>query len=236
MKIWAIADLHLGFSTGKWMDVFGDHWKDHHVKVESSWREMVGPGDLVLLPGDFSWAMKQDEVKADLRWLALLPGRKVLIKGNHDYWWPGTHAKMAALLPPGVHAIKKKAVVIDGVPIIGVRGGDFFVREGETPQVVGERLARERAELLQSIEDLARFERGSVPPIAMFHYPPFPVGRDESLFTRIVEDAGCRVCLFGHLHAKPEWQRVFQGEKRGVRYRLVSCDSLEFQPLLVEEV
>jgi predicted phosphohydrolase len=235
MKIWAIADLHLGFSTGKWMDVFGAHWKDHHLKVEAAWRERVRDEDVVLLPGDFSWAMKPDEASQDLKWLAALPGAKVLIKGNHDYWWPASHTKMAALLPPRVHAIKKRAAVVEGVAIIGVRGADFHLREGETPQVVGERLVRERGELLQSIDDLGRFGPLAEPPIALFHYPPFPVGRDESCFTRIIEDAGCRLCLFGHLHTRPEWDRVFQGEKRGVRYRLVSCDSLGFEPLLVGE-
>ena len=85
MKIWAIADLHLGFSTGKWMDVFGDHWKDHHVKVERAWKERVEPDDVVLVAGDFSWAMKLGEAAVDFEWLATLPGRKVLIKGNHDY-------------------------------------------------------------------------------------------------------------------------------------------------------
>lgn len=236
MHVWAIADLHLGFSTGKWMDVFGAHWKDHWVKVEAAWRERIGPEDLVLLPGDFSWAMKPDEVATDFRWLAALPGEKVLIKGNHDYWWPGSQSKLAAILPPGVHALKKRALVVRGVPIVGVRGADFYIREGETPDVVAERLVRERGELLQSIADLARFPAGIRPPIALFHYPPFPVGRRESCFTRILEDLGCDVCLFGHLHTPGEWQRVFQGKLRGVEYRLVSCDSLDFKPVLVAEV
>ena len=236
MRIWAIADLHLGFSTGKWMDIFGEHWKDHHLKVKSAWQELVRPEDIVLLPGDFSWAMKSEEVQQDFAWLAALNGRKVLIKGNHDYWWPGSQTKLNALLPPGVFAIKKRALVLDGVPIIGVRGADYWLREGETPQVVEARLLRERGELLQSIADLSRFPERNRPPITLFHYPPFPVGRDESCFTRIVEDTGSRVCLFGHLHTPQEWKRVFQGEKRGVRYTLVSCDALGFRPVLVDEV
>src|SRR5512147_3257203 len=102
MKIWAIGDLHLGFSTGKWMDIFGAHWQGHAAKVEASWREVVAPGDIVLVPGDVSWAMKPAEVRQDLEWVAALPGTKVLVKGNHDYWWPGSQAKLRALLPPGV--------------------------------------------------------------------------------------------------------------------------------------
>ena len=94
MKIWAISDLHLGFSTGKWMDQFGEHWVWHHEKIEASWRERIGPDDLALLPGDFSWAMKAVDVAVEFEWLNSLPGRKVLIKGYHDYWWPGSHKKL----------------------------------------------------------------------------------------------------------------------------------------------
>lgn len=235
MRIWGIADLHLGFSTGKWMDVFGERWTDHHLKVESAWRECVAPDDLVLLPGDFSWAMKLAEVAQEFEWLASLPGRKVLIKGNHDYWWPRSHAKLDSVLPEGVFAIKKRAVIVDGVPIVGVRGADFCGRESEIPRDVETRLRRERRELLQSAEHLREIYAGDRPPIAMFHYPPFPLERSESCFTRILEDIGANLCVYGHLHNPSEWNRTFQGEMRGVEYRLVSCDSLDFKPALLCE-
>ncbi len=236
MRIWAIADLHLGFSTGKRMDVFGEHWKDHHLKVESAWRDRIDGGDLVLLAGDFSWAMKLDQVTPEFEWLASLPGRKVLIKGNHDYWWPRSHTKLKTVLPEGVFAIKKRAVVVDGVPIIGVRGADFWIRHGESPEEVQVRLVRERKELLQSIEHLRAIYDGDRPPIAMFHYPPFPLHGSESCFSRILEDAGVTFCVFGHLHNAAEWERVFQGEQGGVEYRLVSCDWLDFKPVLLDTV
>ncbi len=266
IRIWAIGDLHLGFSTGKWMDRFGSHWIDHHVKVEASWRERVVPNDIVLLPGDFSWAMKPGDVARDFAWLAQLPGRKVLIKGNHDYWWPKTATRMQELLPPDTFAIKRKALVIDGIPFIGVRGGDFApsgasaaveagaVEAGaggpSTKNVstknsgakdaaatdLGAELERERHEFTLSIEHLATLQGREHPPIALFHYPPFPMGASESFFTRMVEDAGARTCLFGHLHTQLDWERVFQGEFRGVTYRLVSCDFLDFKPLLIQEV
>ncbi len=236
MRVWAIADLHLGFSTGKWMDVFGEHWKDHHLKVEDSWRSRVDENDIVLLPGDFSWAMRLNEVVKDFEWLATLPGRKVLIKGNHDYWWPRSHGKLRTILPEGVYAIKKRAVVVDDVPIIGVRGADFCSRDTEPLESTETRLVRERHELLLSIEHLREIYDGDRPPLAMFHYPPFPMGRSESLFTRIVEEAGCSHCIFGHLHTPNEWDRVFQGEQRGVEYVLASCDSLAFKPRLIDTI
>lgn len=236
MKIWAIADLHLGFSTGKWMDKFGDHWREHHLKVEAAWRELIAAGDLVLLAGDFSWAMKPDEVRQDLDWLAALPGRKVLVKGNHDYWWPGSRKRLEALMPPETYPIKKTAVVVDGVPLVGVRGADFLLRDGEEPEDLEKRLVRERRELLQSLDHLSKIYSGPRRPICLFHYPPYPLTGSESAFTRIIEDAGCSHCVFGHLHTQPEWERVFQGEKGGTRYRLVSCDSLDFRPVLLDEL
>ncbi len=236
MRIWAISDLHLGFSTSKWMDVFGAHWRDHHLQVEAAWRELVAEEDIVLVPGDLSWAMKPSEVAPDLAWLGSLPGSKVLVKGNHDYWWPSSQTKLRALLPPRVYAIKKRAVTIAGVPIIGVRGPDFQLKDGEDPAALQERLVRERRELLQSIEDLPARETWRCRPLCLFHYPPFPFGSPESAFTRILEDVGCEHCVFGHLHTSADQSRIFQGERRGVRYYLVSCDYLGFRPRRIAEI
>ena len=258
MKIWAISDLHLGFSTGKWMTCFGEHWRDHHSKIESAWRERVAAEDIVLSPGDFSWAMKPSEVAQEFEWLSGLPGRKVLIKGNHDYWWPSSKKKLEALLPEGVWALKKRALVLDGVPIIGVRGGDFLQShhalsqeaavaagsdgaeakgEGaEAAEKLTANLQRERKELLQSIDDLAAQYDGPRRPIALFHYPPYRLGSRESAFTRILESVDCSHCLFGHLHSAAEHDTVFQGLQNGIEYRLVSCDALDFVPLLIDTV
>jgi predicted phosphohydrolase len=122
------------------------------------------------------------------------------------------------------------------VPIIGVRGADFLPRNDESPAETTANLSRERRELLFSIAHLRESYRGSRPPIALFHYPPYRLGSCESAFTRILEDIGCRHCVFGHMHTPAEWERVHQGELRGVCYRLVSCDALGFEPLLVESV
>lgn len=236
MRIWAISDLHLGFSTQKWMDVFGSHWKDHHLRVEAAWREAVAEGDIVLVPGDLSWAMKPADAAPDIAWFGSLPGSKVIVKGNHDYWWPSSQTKLRSLLPAGVYALKKRALVLGGVPIIGVRGPDFQLKDGGDPSELQDRLVRERHELLQSIEDLPRPDRWKVRPVALFHYPPFPLAAPESAFTRILEDIGCEHCVFGHLHTSADQARIFQGERRGVRYHLVSCDYLGFRPRLISEI
>ncbi len=236
MRIWGISDLHLGFSTGKWMDPFGEHWKDHHLKVAASWCERVSPQDIVLMPGDFSWAMKPEEAVKDLRWLARLPGRKVLIKGNHDYWWPKTRAKAEHILPEGVFLLKKTALVLDGVAVVGVRGCPVARNQGGEWTCLEGDLDKEIREFRLSIEDLR--QKGPIhrPPLALFHYPPFPPGGRESPFVRMAEEAGCHIALYGHLHTVEDWGRHFQGEHNGITYRLVSCDHLNFEPLLIEQI
>jgi len=233
MNVFAIADLHLGFSTGKWMDGFGDHWIDHASKVEHAWRRSVRDEDVVLLPGDLTWAMKPQEARRDLEWLAALPGQKVLSKGNHDYWWPKTRRKLDALLPEGVFAVRKRPLTLRGVPIVAVRGGDFEPRDGEPLEPVQARLEREERELERCLEQLAADPPGRVAPVAMFHYPPFPPGERESRFTHLLEEAGIGFCVFGHLHSEAEWMAVFQGAHRGIEYRLVACDALGFEPSLL---
>jgi len=235
-KLWAIADLHLGFSTGKWMNKFGDHWTDHHLKVRANWLEKIEDDDLVLLPGDFSWAMKLQEVAVDFEWLGELPGKKILIKGNHDYWWPKTKAKMRSVLPPDVYALKKNALIVDGVPFVGVRGCDFAPYNKEDSAQTEAELEKELREFKLSIENLATLGPLDRPPVALFHYPPFPPGSCDSPFVRLAEEAGCELAVYGHLHTQAEWERFFQGEFRGVTYHLVACDFLDFDPVLLCEL
>lgn len=237
-NLWAIADLHLGFSTGKWMDRFGEHWVGHHEKVRRHWLERIGPDDLVLLPGDFSWAMKPSQVEEELRWLRELPGTMVLIKGNHDYWWPKSQRKMAELLPEGIHALKKTAAIIDGWPLVGVRGCDLVPFGSKTEADIEKELEREVAELrasLDHLEVLRRDQEARHPPVALFHYPPFGPGERESIFTKMIVEAGCEIAVYGHLHTREDWNAYFQGQHGGVRYHLVACDALDFQPLHLAE-
>ena len=174
-KLWAIADLHLGFSTGKWMDKFGEHWVGHHKKIEMHWRDSIDENDIVLLPGDFSWAMKPAQVEEEFKWLRELPGIMVMIKGNHDYWWPGSHKKMNELLPERTYALKKTATIIEGLPIVGVRGGDLVPFGKKTQEDIDKELEREIKEFKASIAHLEELEKETKavhPRIAMFHYPP----------------------------------------------------------------
>lgn len=128
MRILAISDLHLSLSGAKPMDVFGAHWRAHHERIRASWLQTVTEADIVLLAGDLSWALRLPEAEADLAWVASLPGRKVLVKGNHDYWWSGL-SKVRKAAGPGFHFLQNNAVILDGIGIAGARLWDYpFVR------------------------------------------------------------------------------------------------------------
>jgi uncharacterized protein len=243
--LWALSDLHLSTSGAKPMDMFGDHWEQHDQQMADAWDKTVGPDDVVVTPGDFSWAMKPQEAAADFAWLAQRPGIKILVKGNHDYWWPGSHAKMAQLLPPRTYALKKTSCHIPsdqgGLGVFGVRGGDFapLTKHGDTRSHddIQAWLDREQAELAASIAHLdaqdatAGRQRGL--RICLFHYPPIPPGRTASRFTPLIEAAGASWCIYGHLHGKQVGPAKVEGSFNGVSYRCTSCDQVGFAPLKI---
>jgi len=121
LKIFAIGDLHLGHAVDKPMDVFGARWKDHASRIAGNWEKAVGPDDLVLVPGDLSWAMRMEEAEEDLKWLERLPGRKIIIKGNHDYWWPSISRLRRRLEGTSVHALQYDSIAVGPVAVGGTR-------------------------------------------------------------------------------------------------------------------
>ena len=245
--LWALSDLHLSTSGSKPMDVFGDHWDQHDQQMARNWDANVDPEDIVLTPGDFSWAMKAAEAASDFAWLGQRPGWKVLVKGNHDYWWPSSHAKMALLLPPRTFALKKTACHIPsaagGIGIFGVRGGDFapLTRYGDkrSHEDIQVWLAREEDELKASIAALDALDAAAGRPrglrICLFHYPPIAPGRTASRFTSLIEAAGATWCIYGHLHGKEVSAAKVEGTYNGVTYRCTSCDQVGFTPLRLAE-
>lgn len=240
--VWALSDLHLSTSGAKPMDKFGDHWGDHAGQMARAWDATVGADDIVLTPGDFSWANKPAEAAGDFAWLGARPGHKVLVKGNHDHWWPSTQTKLAALLPPRTHALKKTAVVIHGIGFFGARGGDFapLTRYGDqrSQAEVDQWLEREEHELKLSIAQLEQLARTTpvTRRICLFHYPPIPPGRQASRFTPIIAGAGASHCIYGHLHGRELGAAKVEGEFDGVRYLCASCDQVGFAPLRIVDV
>ena len=226
MRLFAVGDLHLPGGQEKPMSVFGSKWEGHFEAISRSWREQVGPEDAVLIPGDISWAMRLEDAGADLEAIGALPGRKVLIRGNHDYWWNGI-MKVRDALPEGMTALQQDAADLGEWVVCGTRG--WMIPTGENPLEKQDQkiYQRELIRLEMALESAGRLAKGR-PVIVMMHYPPLLQNQRESGFTERMEQAGVRLCVYGHLHGAGI-QAAFRGELRGVCYELTSCDSQQFQ-------
>lgn len=232
MRVFAIGDLHLPGGQEKPMDVFGGRWTDHARRIAEHWRERVGEEDVVLVPGDISWAMKLEEAREDLEYLGSLPGRAVIIRGNHDYWWQAI-GKVRRALPPNVAAIQNDHVPLGGrLAVCGTRGWTLPGSDGFSQK--DQRLyEREVNRLALSLESAAK--AGLKPAIAMLHYPPAQRSGAQTGFTELLEAYGVRLCAYGHLHGEAA-RGALRGVHRGVKYDLVACDAIDFAPKLLAEV
>jgi predicted phosphohydrolase len=260
MKIFALSDLHLAFAVSrKDMAVFGEHWADHPSRIARAWKAKVGPEDVVLIAGDISWAMRLEDAESDLRFIASLPGIKIMIRGNHDYWW-SSPKKIRTVLPEGMHILHNDALNLGKVAIAGSR---LWV-DHDLPSIrlplrtetgAGSRKP-EKAGLMEMVcegereKDEKIFKRelnrltlsmGMMDPeaelrIAMVHYPPLSTDLAGSRTTKLLEEAGIDHCVFGHLHNHaPSPGRAFYGSRNSVTYHMTSCDYLDFIPALVAE-
>ncbi|UBV43905.1 metallophosphoesterase [Deinococcus taeanensis] len=229
MRVYAIADLHLAFTTPKPMTVFGSQWAGHPQAIFDEWRAAVRDEDLVLLPGDLSWAMRLPDALQDLAPVAALPGTKVLLRGNHDYWWP-TAAKLRAALPPGMLAVVNDAVRVGNVVVCGSRG---WVTPGHEPLSAEDDrlLAREGERLALSVNAARAVRRPGDHLILMLHYPPASPPYPGNALTRVIDDARPDLVVYGHLHGvAPE--RAMR-HVNGVPAHLVAADGLKFRPKLL---
>lgn len=196
MRLFAIADPHLSGAQPKPMTVFGPAWEGHPEAFFAGWRSVVEEDDLVLIPGDVSWAMRLEDAMVDIRAIAALPGRKVLLRGNHDYWWPSI-SKLRARLPAGMFAIQNDALVIDGVVIAGSRGWVCPGSRGFTEQ--DEKIYLREAERLSLSLQMAAKLEGRY-RVVMLHYPPTNYALEPSAFTRLILEAEPDALVFGHVH------------------------------------
>lgn len=240
MRVFAISDLHLSEAAGKPMDIFGGAWEDHANRIASNWDAFVRPSDLVLIPGDISWGMTLEEAEPDLAWIARRPGLKVLIRGNHDYWWASI-SKVRRALPNNVFALQNDSIAVGRFVVCGTRGWVLPGRPdyGEHDEKIH---AREVLRLRMSLESAARsaseVESSTgvrAVTLAMIHYPPIIGSQRESEFARVLEEHGVAHCVYGHLHGEG-LKSGFNGTLGSVCYSLVSADYLGFRPkLLVDE-
>jgi len=242
MRLFAIGDTHLPSTRGKTMDRFG--WTGHPGPLAEAWDRLVGPEDAVIVAGDISWATKPAEVTEDLAWLDARPGRKVLLRGNHDYWWGDSATKLRRLLEPYrsiVGFLHNSSVTIGPWVVAGSR----LWTTPEAPPMPGGEMGDERSDrgfverevhrLALSIEDARKALRTNpeLVPVVAVHFPPLYVNEKPTAFSELIEAFRPAVCVYGHLHGAEGIAAGFRGEHGGVRYVLASCDAAGFQPVLL---
>lgn len=236
MSIFVIADLHLSFNENKPMDIFGDNWKGHEEKIRNNWISKVNKEDLVVLPGDFSWSMYLKDTSKDFEFLNNLPGKKLLLKGNHDYWWT-TVTSMRRFIKESnfenIDFLYNNSYEFENCIIAGTRGWSLSDDTGE------ERLIkRELTRLELSIQDgIKRF--GNDKEIIVFmHYPPITnikILREEELqFVNIMKKYNVKKCYYGHLHSVSIKDAV-QGNVEGIDFKLISADGTDFDLIQVKK-
>lgn len=240
LRLFGIGDLHLPSARAKDMDLFG--WKGHPAPLAEAWDATVAADDVVLVVGDISWATRPGEVAEDLAWLDARPGRKVLLKGNHDFWWPDSQKKLRELLAPfptlrgflhNGSAWREGPYVIAGVrgwtapeaPPLEIDGGEMGM-ESYRPDLV----ERDAARLERSVEAAEKLVEAGTIRVACMHFPPLYAGARPTRFSPIIERWAPEVCVYGHLHG-PGIPAGFTGEHGGVRYVLASCDAAGFRPV-----
>ncbi len=239
MAIYAMADLHLSLSVDKPMEVFGHRWQDHAERIDAAWRSRVQQTDVVVIPGDISWGIDLKEAKADLLWLDRLPGKKLLGKGNHDYWWM-TVKKMQAFFDEEkittLSFLHNRAEIVDGLTLCGCRG--WFAGEKLSPKDVDYQkiVLREAGRLELSLNDgMQQCQAGGIPfvPVVFTHFPPVfgPYVTEE--LTEVLQRYQVKDCYFGHIHGVYDAPPCTEWE--GIRYHLISADYLNFTPLLITD-
>lgn len=226
MNIYAISDLHLSNTADKPMDIFGGNWEGHFEKIKADWLQRVTPQDIVLIAGDISWAMKLEDALVDLQTLADLPGKKVFIRGNHDYWWNGI-TKLRDQAPNDSFVfLQTDSVKIGDFVIVGSRGwtcpgsADYTEQDKKLYLREGERFRL-------ALADGAKKQTNGEKMLAMIHYPPFNLTKEGTLFTDLFEEYGVEKVVFGHIHGAAYFP--LKTELRGVEYIMTSCDKLQFR-------
>ena len=228
MALYAIADLHLSLGTDKPMDIFSG-WNDYVERLEKNWKSLITQDDTVVIPGDISWAMKLEEFYEDFNFIDKLPGKKIFLKGNHDYWW-ATKSKIDAFLSENgfesVSVLFNNSYLIDGFSVCGTRGWFLESESDNDVKVLNRELGRLRASL-QKGKELG----GEL--VAFLHYPPIYGNQKCFEITDILLEYKVKKCYYGHIHGASNIRKAFEGDCDGIDYRLVSCDKLKFMPILV---
>ncbi|MBO5944877.1 MAG: metallophosphoesterase [Clostridia bacterium] len=229
MSVYAIGDTHLSFSVDKPMDIFKG-WDDYAQRIENNWQHLITNDDTVIINGDISWAMGLEQAEKDLAFLNKLNGRKIISKGNHDYWW-NTITKMETFCKEkgfdSIHFLHNNAYKVGEIAIAGTRGW-FFDAESENVDKV---MARECARLKRSIEEAQKLG-GEV--VVFLHYPPVSNSKVCEPIMNVLKEYKIARCYYGHLHGGAI-NGAINDVYDGIKFQLVSADYLGFCPLFINK-
>lgn len=231
MQIYAISDLHLALSISKPMDIFGHRWSNYMDRLKTSWEMTVSNDDYVIVPGDISWATYLKQAFKDFEFLNSLPGKKIILKGNHDYWWT-TISKLEQFAASNnfstISFMHNNSFRLDKTILCGTRGWAIPDETSDAEDI--KIFNRELNRLDMSLKSAEKTNNDRV--IVALHYPPFNSKGEPSEFISIMKDYNVKMCIYGHLHGEKTHSAV-EGEIEGICFKLVSADYLEFKPVLL---
>jgi predicted phosphohydrolase len=229
MNLYAFSDFHLsGDPPTKPMDIFGPQWSHHREKIIKSWMETIHDDDTVIMAGDLSWASKIEDAISDLHMLGTLPGRKIIVRGNHDYWW-STVSKMTRMTNNAFEFLHNSALKVGNIALAGTRGwiceNSRKVQEDDLKII-----AREEGRLERSLEAAEALHCDRI--IAILHYPPFNETREPSHMLDIMKAHHVSECIYGHIHGASNFENLPE-ELEGIPLHLTSADYLDFKPYFI---
>lgn len=221
MSLFAVSDLHLSLGTDKPMDIFGENWENHENKLKENWGRLVKNDDVVILNGDISWATYLENTVQDFSFIESLPGKKIISKGNHDYWWTTLKKQVEFCAENGFETINflhNNHYMYGGMAICGTRGWQLTANDDEDKKIYN----REMERLCLSLKSSLLSNPSEI--LVALHYPP------DSAFKSIMKKYGVKRCVYGHLHGQAH-KYALNSTIDGIKYELVSCDFLKFSPL-----
>lgn len=231
MSIYTIGDLHLSFKENKPMDIFGGNWEEHYEKIKEDWNLKVKENDLVVLPGDFSWATYLKDTDEDFKYLNDLPGKKILLKGNHDYWWTTVTSMRKFLVEnefENIDFLHNNSFEYENKIIVGTRGWSRTEGTVDDDKIINREVLRLELSIKDGIKNFGEDKE----IIVFMHYPPIIksnlLNNELSGFVKIMKEYNVKRCYYGHLHSNSIRDAV-EGEHFGIEFKLVSADGLDFK-------
>lgn len=218
MKVYSISDLHLSSCSNKPMNIFGDSWANYWEDIQEDWKSRVNDDDVVLICGDISWGLKMQEAVPDILQISKLPGKKVILRGNHDYWWQ-SYSRVKEMLPENMFAVQNDCLRIENLLLCGSRLWNLTPCNQHDKTMIN----REYIRLKLSLDAMQDKRKEGDKVVVMLHYPPFDATFRDSIFTQLIATYNVDAVAYGHLHGKDVRVKNIV-DKEGLKYYLTSCD------------